>query len=103
MNLFKRKAACISFVGPYPIFQLHNLYWEEERDRYYISVRCILYSSTKNTDFKLLYVFHNGEWKFLGEGAVTYADFEWYITKRKNCQDNLSDSHASYSVQIRHE
>ena len=65
-------------VGAYPIFELRNLYWKEEKDRYYINVRCSSYSKNLYTHFKLSYVFERGRWKFLGESAVTDEDFDWY-------------------------
>ena len=65
-------------AGLPPVFEIRKLYWKEERGWYYMNVRCILYSPSVTTDFKLSYVFHNGQWNFLEESKVTYADYEWY-------------------------
>lgn len=62
----------------YPVFRIQNYYWKEESGWYDIRVRCDLYSSTATRFFKLSYVFHNGEWNFLGESAILYEDLDWY-------------------------
>ena len=63
-------------VGSYPVCEIRNLYKIKAWGRYYQAVFCQLQWTDEHgwlqyTQFKLSYVFKNGQWKFLEESVVT--------------------------------